>query len=185
MLLFIDACCRGDSRTRRLAKKLLATLDGGVKELKLYEKGLVPLDEGELALREELIAKADFSHEMFDLAKELAAADEIVVAAPYWDLSFPSILKVYIERVSVRGITFGFDESGAPFGLLKAKKLWYVTTMGAAGLPYDFGYGYVKAIFSIYYGVKDFGLVTLEALDLAGNDPEKMLAEAVVVEGTI
>lgn len=138
MLLFIDACCRGDSRTRRLAKKLLATLDGGVEELKLYEKGLVPLDERELALREELIAKADFSHEMFDLAKELAAADEIVVAAPYWDLSFPSILKVYIERVSVRGITFGFDESGAPFGLLKAKKALVRDHYGRCGAPIRF-----------------------------------------------
>lgn len=34
---------------------------------------------------------------MFRFSHQFAAADKIVIAAPYWDLSFPAILKTYIE----------------------------------------------------------------------------------------
>ena len=30
----------------------------------------------------------------------------IVVAAPFWDLSVPAVLKVYIENISADGVTF-------------------------------------------------------------------------------
>ena len=41
---------------------------------------------------------------MFDLASQFQQADEIVIAAPYWDLSFPAILKLYLENIYVTGV---------------------------------------------------------------------------------
>ena len=49
---------------------------------------------------------------MFDLAKQLISADHVVIGAPYWDLSFPARLKIYLERCSVDKLTFLYDENG-------------------------------------------------------------------------
>ena len=36
--------------------------------------------------------------------RTIANADKIVIAAPFWDMSFPSLLKVYIENIYTIGI---------------------------------------------------------------------------------
>ena len=93
MILFLNACVRSESRTKQLADRLLARLDDkDVKEIRLWELDLPKVDETFINRRSELAGKNDFSDPMFDLAKDFAAADTIVIAAPYWDLSFPSVL---------------------------------------------------------------------------------------------
>lgn len=178
-ILYIDACVRPCSRTRRLADELIKRLNGSVTHLVLEEEGLVPLGGAELERRESFIQNEDYSDPMFRLAKLFRDADEIVIAAPYWDMSFPSSLKVFIERVAVRGLTFTYTDEGTPLGLCRAKRLWYVTTMGGAGLPYDYGYGYIKSLCAAYYGIKDAKLVCAEGLDIIGNDPEAILSDTV------
>ena len=59
---------------------------------------------------------------MFSLAKEFAIADTIVIAAPYYDLSFPAMLKQYFEQINVLGVTFTYSDSGIPEGLCKARR---------------------------------------------------------------
>ncbi len=174
-LLFIDACPRADSRTRRLAESLIGGSECEVVRVALDGEGLTPLTFAELEKREALIAAGDYSPEEFRYAKGFASADEILITAPYWDLSFPSALKVYLERVCVRGIAFTFTETGEAVGLCRARRLRYVTTMGAAGLPYDFGYGYVSALCRTYFGIEKTELYSAEGLDLAGGDPEEIL----------
>lgn len=174
-ILFVDSCVRKCSRTKRLADALLKKLGGDVTEIRT--ESLTPVTGAELEKREDLIAKADYSDAMFDMAKLFREADVIVFAAPYWDLSFPASLKAFIERVAVRGLTFTYSEDGAPKGLCRAGKLWYVTTMGGEGLPYDFGFGYIKSICKAYYGISEAELITAEGLDIIGNDPERILAD--------
>lgn len=100
--LFVNACAREESRTLSLCR---AYLEGNpaVEEVRLFERNLVPFDWKMVEERVALIEKADWGDSMFDLAKQFAAADEIVIGAPYWDLSFPAVLKVYIEHVTVNG----------------------------------------------------------------------------------
>ena len=50
--------------------------------------------------------------------------DIIVIGAPFWDLSFPAILKIFIENIYVTGLVTKFGENGKPVGLCKAKKLY-------------------------------------------------------------
>ena len=54
MILYINACVRDESRTDRLARRLLDKL-GEYTELKLAEENLKPLDKGPLEYRSELI----------------------------------------------------------------------------------------------------------------------------------
>ena len=65
-----------------------------------------PLSGKLLAKRVKAIANKDFSDPCFDLAKIFAAADEVVIAAPYWDMSFPASLKLYMEQLCVNKLTF-------------------------------------------------------------------------------
>ena len=63
----------------------------------------------------------------FRYAWQFARADAIVLAALLWDLSFPALLKVYIEQVSVEGITFGCGEAGC-YGICHASRMVFLTT---------------------------------------------------------
>ena len=120
-----------------------------------------------------------FDDDCFKLARQFAEADTIVIAAPYWDLSFPAALKQYIEKINVLGITFEYTAEGYPMGLCKADKLYYVMTAGGNYVPEEFGYGYIKALAENFYGIKEVKLIKATGLDIYGNDPEKIMAEAV------
>ena len=95
MILYINSCPRAGSRTDRLARKLLAKL-GDYEEINLEKEHLMPMTKERLAYRTKLIARKDYSDPVFDYAKQFSEADIIVIAAPFWDLSFPAELKVYI-----------------------------------------------------------------------------------------
>ena len=181
MTLFINCCPRDSSRTERLAKKLLEKL-GEYDEVNPEKEGLVPMSKERLNYRTELLQKGDLSDDIFKYAKQFAAADTIVIAAPFWDLSFPSVLKIYIENIYVTGIVSKYDENGAPKGLCKAKKLYYVTT---AGGPYDgrFSFDYLKELAESFFGIGETVLIKAEMLDIIGNDAEKILAERMKFYG--
>ena len=96
--LFINACVRPESRTRMLAQHALDRMGGEITEVDLGKENIEPLRLERLELRNALQEKRDFSHEMFRYAKAFAEADEILIAAPFWDLAFPAILRNYIEN---------------------------------------------------------------------------------------
>ena len=174
-ILFINACPRKDSRTKNLADYLLSKFNDNVQERNLTKTTLSPLSEEMLERRTELANKKDFNHPIFDLAKEFAAADTIVIAAPFWDLSFPSILKIYIENINVVGITFAYNKDGTPCGLCKAKKLYYVTTAGGSIFNEAFGYGYIKELAQKFYYIPEIHCIKAENLDIENANVEQIL----------
>ena len=129
-ILYVNACVRKESRTKRLADKLLSKLGEPYEELRLEKIAFPIVNEEYLNRRDQLISSGDFQSPMFDLARQFSEAETIVIAAPFWDLSFPSILKQYLEQINVVGITFKYSEEGVPVALCKAKRLFYVTTAG-------------------------------------------------------
>ncbi len=175
MILLVNACVRKQSRTFRLAKQLIDKLDGEVKEVKLETIVFPVVDEEFINRRESLKNAGQYDDPMFSLAKDFAAADTIVIAAPYYDLSFPAMLKQYFEQINVLGITFTYSDSGAPEGLCKAQSLYYVTTAGGPVISDDFGFGYVKALANSFYGIEDVYQIKAEGLDIIGADVESIL----------
>jgi FMN-dependent NADH-azoreductase/GNAT superfamily N-acetyltransferase len=178
MILFINACVRSGSRTKRLADHVLSRWDDSIVEIRLADMVFAPTDEAYLDRRDRLLAEGDVSDPIFGYAKQFAAADRIVIAAPYWDLSFPAVLKQYLEKINVPGITFCYTPEGYPMGLCRAKELVYVTTAGGAYVPEEFGFGYVKALAQGFYGIEKVRLVQAVGLDIEGADPEKILRES-------
>jgi FMN-dependent NADH-azoreductase len=184
-LLYIDACIKRDthSRTERLGRayieKLLASDKYKLNTIVLENTPITPLNEELLDKREAYISSNDFSDPCFDLAKAFASADEIIIAAPYWDLSFPSIVKAYIEQICVRNLTFHYNEKGIPCGMTNVKALTYITTAGGYIGNNNFGFDYIKGLFSTLFGIKEFRFYSAEGLDIYGNNPENILAEAI------
>ena len=185
MILFINACVRKASRTRRLAECLLSGRNEPYEEVRLENAAFPAADEGFLEKRDRLIQNRDFGHPMFALARQFAAASEIVIAAPYWDLSFPAALKQYFEQINVLGITFVYTPEGVPAGLCKANRLTYITTAGGMFFPEEYGPGYVRALAQNFYGIPEFRLIKALGLDIDGADAEGILraAEAEIKSG--
>lgn len=179
MILFIDACVRKDSRTRRIAEALLAEFHDEICHIRLADINWDVTDEAYLRKRDELIAGSTFDDDMFALARQFAEADRVVIAAPYWDLSFPAVLKQYIEAINVTGITFEYTAEGVPRGLCKADKLYYVMTAGGNYVPEEYGYGYIKSLSENFYGIRDVCLIKAVGLDIYGADVEAILNDAM------
>ena len=177
-ILFVNACVRKDSRTLRLAHKLLDKIGQPYDEVKLKEISFPVVDEVFLKMRDAIIAAEDFTNPVCDLARQFAEAKTIVIAAPYWDLSFPATLKQYIENINVLGITFEYTPEGMPKGRCKAKKLYYVTTAGGTYVPDEFGYGYIKTLAKDFYGIVDVELIKATGFDVYGESPEAILEKA-------
>ena len=177
MVLFVNGCVRENSRTLKLAHTVLESIADTREEIRLYPDGPEGLDAEKLRLREELLAAKAYDHPMFRFAKQFAAADTIVMAAPYWDLAFPAKLRAYLEEITVSGITFQYGADGIPQGLCKAKSLIYVTTAGGP-IVQDFGFEYVKTLAHLFYGIPNTFLVKAEGLDIWGNNPAEILEKA-------
>ena len=173
-ILFVNACVRADSRTAELSGCLLESLKGEITEVNLYKEKLLPIDNAVLEKRN----MRDFSGEEFKLANQFKEADTIVIAAPFWDLSFPSILKVYLENITVSGITFEYSDQGRPVGKCNAKKLYYITTSGGYIGENNFGFDYVKALAENFFGIADVQFFSAEGLDIFGADVQKIIDES-------
>lgn len=177
-ILVVDACMRGEaSRTRRLYEKLIECKAGNdeVEILKLAEENLKPMSGADTDARAVLVGNGELNHEMFVYANQFKNADCVIVAAPYWDLSFPSVLKVYFEHVSVTGITFGYEGTDC-VGYCKAKKLIYLSTCGGFLQGTHLGAEYVRYLGEMF-GIRNFQAFAVEGLDIDPTKVETLMSE--------
>ncbi|EHK2327819.1 FMN-dependent NADH-azoreductase [Clostridium perfringens] len=112
-------------------------------------------------------------------AYEFADADKYIIAAPMWNLSFPAILKAYIDYVSVSGITFKYTAEG-PVGLLNNKKAVHIVSRGGAydNSPYEMGDRYLRTILG-FFGIKDIETIAIDNLDVIGINVEEKVEEGI------
>lgn len=122
------------------------------------------------------------THPILKYAYQFLEADKYVVSAPFWNLSFPAILKAYIDYICVTGITFKYTENG-PVGLCKGKKAVHFVSRGGSysvePTSYvEMGDRYLKVLFG-FLGIEDFKTVPVEGVDVIGVDVEQIISEAV------
>ena len=181
-LLYVDACVRGrESRTARLASVFLKTFqeicpDVNVVIQRLPEMNLQPIDAQTLAHKEALCDRHAWDDPFLRTAVDFQTADVVVIAAPYWDLSFPSMLKVWVENIYVRNLTFRYEDDRC-IGLCHGKESVYITTAGSPIGEHDWGAGYMRAVLTTL-GIPGFTSIRAEALDLEGRDVEAIMRDA-------
>lgn len=87
--------------------------------------------------------------------REIQEADIIVIGVPFYNFTFPSTLKSWIDSISVAGKTFSYAD-GTPKGLLENKKIYLNV---AAGGVYENGLienmeHYLRTLFG-FIGITD------------------------------
>lgn len=180
--LLIDACPRANSRSRQIGLAFLSAWqarhpEAEMEMVNLDALGLAPLTGKTLEAREALIAAGRLDDPLFAPARAFAAADTIVVCAPYWDFQFPASLKTYIEHICIRTLTFVYQGS-EPVGLCRARDLVYCTTSGSAIGADNWGGDYLRAVTGKLLGVKRFHQISAEGLDLPETNVDRALADA-------
>lgn len=149
-LIIIDSCMREESRTRVI-------LDAA-KEVLAVRYDIETIDVNALALQavtpEVLKERTEgrVPENTVAVARKIASADRIVIAAPFWDMSFPAVLKAFFENMSLFNVTFT-DDGTTCTGLCKCRKLLYITTRGMDIPTGDFrdqGTSYLKALSSLW-----------------------------------
>lgn len=180
-ILFVNACIRpeGKSRTMALARAALDKLEGEKQELRLTSLGQKPLDAAGLEKRGADAKSGDFSDPVYDCAKQFAVCDTVVIAAPYWDCCFPSVLKIYVESLCVNKLTFVYGSDGVPKSRCRAKRLIYITTSGGYIGGRNYGFQYIKTVMQLFFGIERFDFFAAEGLDIYGNDPKRIVADAI------
>ena len=176
-LLFVDCCIsqRGaESRTRKLADAFLESFraahpDAAVETVEQDTLlDLCSFDGEMVSDREALAGVGAFDAPGFRLARQFRWADAIVVAAPYWDMSYPAALKAYIEYISVVGLTYHYEADGC-HGDCKAQRLVYLTTGGDFEREDSVGVVHWRQLCGLF-GIPRFDYVFAGGLDI---DPAK------------
>lgn len=184
-ILVIDACVRREeSRTRKMLDCAVEILKEEHPDWKLTILNLCDMDlkywnTQSLKERDALLASGQYDAPVFALGHQFREADGIVVATPFWDLSVPAVLKVYIENISADGVTFASGPEGL-YGLCKAEWMLFLTTRGGLyeGTDMEQSSRYMEAI-SRFFGIDSYFCVYGEGLDVAELDGEGILAAAL------
>ena len=172
-LLFVDCCIsqRGEeSRTRTLARSYLEAYMNHHPEAELETVSpeellaLAPFDVEMLEEREALAQAGQFDDHVFDMARQFAEADAVVVAAPYWDMSYPAALKTYIEHISAVGLTYHYEMDGV-HGDCKAEHLVYLTSGGDFEHEDSIGVLHWRQLCGLF-GIERFEYVFAGGLDI-------------------
>ena len=181
-LIYINACMRAGSRTRRIATPIIEELRKRYKvETVDLTKNLYPAaDNYTLEDRNQGIVP----QEHVALAKRIAAAGRIVIAAPFWDMSFPSALKVFFENMSLFGVTFDSNDKEC-YGLCKAEKVMYITTRGmdiGTGDPLEQATPYIKAL-SHLWGWGELTVISAQNMDYSSPEEIEERVFKAIAEG--
>jgi FMN-dependent NADH-azoreductase len=182
-LVVIDACIRGEeSRTRRIAEPVIEALAKRyeITRFDLTKMPMEPLTPETYAQRAAGIVPAW----ALEAAQTLAEADRIVVVAPFWDMSFPAVLKCFFEQTSLFDITFT-DNGKTCVGLCKAPKVLFITTRGmdiSTGSELEQATPYIKAL-SRLWNLGPLTTIAAQNMDYSTEDEIDEKIAAAVAEG--
>lgn len=182
-LLYIDACIRNsESRTKKIATPIVEALR------QKYDVDTLILNELELeVVKEELIRKrnsGDIAEVVMSWAKMVRDADRIVIAAPFWDMSIPAALKVFIELCSIFDVTFKSDDKTC-YGNCKAEKMLFITTRGmdiSTGDELEQATPYLKAL-SWLWGIGPLQVVAAQNMDYVSEEEIDKKIQKAIDEG--
>ncbi len=182
--VYINVCIRkNESRTKRVAEPLISKLSERyiIDEIDLTESDLQPV----IGQRYTQRSLGDYQPSIIQAAEMVASAERIIIACPFWDMSFPSILKVFCENISINGITFKNNDDGTTKGNCKASKLLLITTRGMNiedESELDQASSYLKALCWLW-GISDFEVISSKGLDLCDEKQQKQLIEKTIAKG--
>lgn len=180
---------------RQLVNKfLIKHSDFELDELDLYKCHIPRLEYEYFENRSCMIKKEDFNklneiqkeevHKLVELTDQFKDADLYVIAAPMWNLSFPSPLKEYLDCIIMEGKTIQIKNNNIE-GLLNDKQrgMIYVQSSGAS-IPWylkivlNKGLNYVHDIMK-FIGIKRFEELLVDGTGSTEEEKTKAIQDAI------
>lgn len=181
-LFHIDSCLRNGSKTKRIADALIDRLSERyeIETIRLSDYDFPVVKDGILNER----SGGYVPEEYVMIARKIAEADRLVISSPFWDMSFPSALKVFLENMSLFNVTFASNEKEC-YGLCKAEKVLYITTRGMnikTGDELEQATPYIKAI-SKLWGLGELHVIAAENIDYSTPEQVEEKIQNAIREG--
>lgn len=185
---------RNQSHTLRLADAFIEAYlknnpSDEIVELDLYHSEIPIIDERVLRIWHKFSKKIELDNDeirlnrrMNEIFDQFAGAEKIILAAPMWNHSFPSVVKAYVDNVVVMGKSFKYSEKG-PVGLLKDRPLLFVQSRGGVYSSgpmqaFEDAESYLRNIFS-FVGIQNFQVLLCEGVNSNPNGAESIFQNAV------
>lgn len=182
-VLYVDACIRGEeSRTKQIAEPIIAELAKRyeIKRLTLNELDLTVVKHDEIEKRN----RGEYDPEVLQWAEAMRDADRIVIAAPFWDMSYPAALKTFLEACSIFDVTFKGGETRC-YGNCRAEKMLYITSRGmdiSTGDPLEQATPYLKAL-GWLWGIGHLDVVAAQNMDYSSPEQVEEKIKAAISDG--
>lgn len=123
VIAVIDSTIREESRTRFI-------LNGVLDSFKDIEFKYFDLNKYDISLTNSAnFLKKNDDPFFLRVSQEIANADAVIIAAPFWDMSYPALLKAFFEKISIFDVMF-VDGKDKCIGISKNKFMYYITTRG-------------------------------------------------------
>lgn len=117
------------------------------------------------------------------LTEEFINADKYVFVTPFWNFSYPPVMKAYIDAVSVAGKSFKYTEDGTAVGLLVGKKAIHIQARGGFYeqgplAELEMGNRHIQIIMN-FFGITSSELVVVEGHNKEPKNAQKIKEDAI------
>ncbi|GEN33888.1 MULTISPECIES: FMN-dependent NADH-azoreductase [Aneurinibacillus] len=159
-----------------------------IERLDLYKEdipfidGLVLGAWGKVAQNEELNDEEQrVLGRMTELLEQFMAADKVIFVTPMWNLSYPPMLKAYIDNIVIAGKTFRYTEQGAQ-GLASGKRVMHIQGRGGIysegpAAEFEFTDKYLRSIMG-FIGITDYNHIFVEGIAATPDKADEIFAAA-------
>lgn len=113
-----------------------------------------------------------------ELVEQFVSFDKYVFVTPFWNFSYPPIMKAYLDSISLAGKTFKYSEQGQPIGLLTDKKALHIQARGGfysegPAAELEMGHRHLQVM------MKFFGVPSFEGLFVEGHNKVREKAQEI------
>lgn len=170
------------SNSRKIGGETVAALSAANPKLKVIERDLVAEPVPHLSTNTLGAFFTGEAHALSDaLIEELMESHILVIEAPMYNFSLPSVLKAWIDHIARAGKTFRYTATG-PEGLLKGKKAYLILSRGGiysegpmAAIEHQ--ESYLRALLN-FLGITDIEAIRIEGVALGADQAAAALAQA-------
>ncbi|RKD25068.1 FMN-dependent NADH-azoreductase [Ammoniphilus oxalaticus] len=160
--------------------------------LNLFEEEFPKLDHDVFSAWGKLQQGVDFSEltdeetrkvgRLNEIVDQFISMDKYVFVTPLWNLSFPSVVKDYIDAICVAGKTFKYTDQGS-VGLLTGKKAIHIQARGGIYVEppmseLEMGDRFIRSILT-FLGVPSIESVIVEGMAQLPDQAEEIKAKAI------
>lgn len=118
-----------------------------------------------------------------ELSDQFISADKYIFVTPFWNFSYPPVMKAYLDAVSVAGKSFRYTENGQPVGLLTDKKALHIQARGgfysqAPAAELEMGHRHLQVMMN-FFGVPSFEGLFVEGHNKAPERAQEIKENAI------